>query len=500
MAKRTIPFLIAFLFIVVISSKAQQKNIIFHDNRAYVTFEGIDDWEIKPVQIGDKYGFEGKNASQGIFMLPDKARSFSEDLAAVCLDGRWGYISNTGKLKIPYRYDEAQSFASGTAIVVVNKRYGLINKKGNYSIKPKYSFLSRTDNPDMFFVFDDWKAGIIHRTKGMILSPGYSELSLECNEVILASKDNKQGLFDYRGKVILPMTDAPIKARGKFILIPSKEEFSPVFEYKKNKLVKSGRVKNFISSDLAPFQDSKGNWGFMNSQLQLTIPAIYSWVTEFDSGEAAVDGHNGIEIIDLIGQPIANPKTTRNLYNTLGWQRVSFQGRQGIQDSDGVWVTRPDYLDFKIFSTGTSLAKHESAGKELWVLLTAEKDPTRRPTFSEVGEIHQDRCWVKSNGKFSFLNEQGLMINSQSYEEVTEMERGIAAVRKGTLWGFINRDGKQLQPHIYTKIVPKGNSHFLVFEGKKSGLINSKGEYLKAEQDIYPAEAIDKTPPKFGNK
>jgi hypothetical protein len=48
----------------------------------------------------------------------ENAKPFSEALAAVCLDGRWGYIDASGQLRITNRYPLfAQQFSEGLAVV-----------------------------------------------------------------------------------------------------------------------------------------------------------------------------------------------------------------------------------------------------------------------------------------------------------------------------------------------------------------------------------------------
>ncbi len=42
---------------------------------------------------------------------------FSEGLAFVMKDGKWGYIDKTGKVVIPFEYDSARDFKEGLAHV-----------------------------------------------------------------------------------------------------------------------------------------------------------------------------------------------------------------------------------------------------------------------------------------------------------------------------------------------------------------------------------------------
>ena len=51
---------------------------------------------------------------------------FSEGLASVELNGKWGFINKTGKEVIPLKYDDAYPFSEGLAKVKLNGKYGLI--------------------------------------------------------------------------------------------------------------------------------------------------------------------------------------------------------------------------------------------------------------------------------------------------------------------------------------------------------------------------------------
>jgi hypothetical protein len=50
----------------------------------------------------------------------DQADDFSEGLARVQKDNKWGYIDKTGKFVIPPKFDEASSFSQGWALVREN--------------------------------------------------------------------------------------------------------------------------------------------------------------------------------------------------------------------------------------------------------------------------------------------------------------------------------------------------------------------------------------------
>lgn len=73
---------------------------------------------------GDMVGNEGfENADMFVSDLP----------AAVCRDGKWGYVSNEGEITIDFQYNGARSFSNGFAAVQKESGWGYIsldNKQG----------------------------------------------------------------------------------------------------------------------------------------------------------------------------------------------------------------------------------------------------------------------------------------------------------------------------------------------------------------------------------
>ena len=68
----------------------------------------------------------------------DAAYSFSEGLAAVKINGKWGYINKSGSAVISYRFDEAKSFSEGKAPVLFNGKWGFIDRTGKGVIPYRY--------------------------------------------------------------------------------------------------------------------------------------------------------------------------------------------------------------------------------------------------------------------------------------------------------------------------------------------------------------------------
>jgi hypothetical protein len=62
-----------------------------------------------------------------------------ESYAAVCVDGKWGFIDSSGSVVIEPQYDDAKSFSIGLAAVSVDGMWGYINASGEYRLMPVFT-------------------------------------------------------------------------------------------------------------------------------------------------------------------------------------------------------------------------------------------------------------------------------------------------------------------------------------------------------------------------
>lgn len=83
------------------------------------------------VKKDGKFGFVTEQGKVVIPLIYDEALAFNEDHAAIAIGGKWGFIDKTGKEVIPYRYNYATSFAEGVARVLINTTWHTIDKEGN---------------------------------------------------------------------------------------------------------------------------------------------------------------------------------------------------------------------------------------------------------------------------------------------------------------------------------------------------------------------------------
>lgn len=133
----------------------------------------------------------------------DGIGGFSDGLALVKENLKWGFIDTQGNTVIDTKYDEASSFTKATAIVKQNGKFFLINKKGEPVNGINYDAAGNPDN-GTFPVQKNNLTGLIDSKGNIIIDfkQNYSSLLYMTEDRVWASKDGKWGLLDNTGKAL----------------------------------------------------------------------------------------------------------------------------------------------------------------------------------------------------------------------------------------------------------------------------------------------------------
>ncbi|HMM81506.1 MAG TPA: WG repeat-containing protein [Pyrinomonadaceae bacterium] len=212
-----------------------------------------------------RYQFVNLNGKP-VFGEYEQADSFREGLAAVRINGKWGYIDETGTLILPAIYDSAFFFSEGLAYVEKGADEMFIRKDGKVAFSIPAD-ATRGPSGGMViagrttFQDDNFKVGIMDNTGRILLSPEYD--AVEPFSEGLAAFQNAElwGYLDMSGKPAI---------RAQF-----------------------DAAKSFASGLAAV--EINGKWGFIDKTGRLVIPAIYNAVRQpFSKGIAWVelDGRN----------------------------------------------------------------------------------------------------------------------------------------------------------------------------------------------------------------
>lgn len=97
---------------------------------------------------GEKYGLADTTGTILIEPTYDKLTYFSDNgLALAAKDGKYGYIKRDGTVQIEFQYLEARGFKYDLAAVQVDGKWGFINENNSFEIDPIFENVAHQFRP-----------------------------------------------------------------------------------------------------------------------------------------------------------------------------------------------------------------------------------------------------------------------------------------------------------------------------------------------------------------
>ena len=325
--------------------------------------------------------------TKGEIVLPDSALTaynflgiFFEDLAAVKVDKKWGYINKEGIVKITPAYDDAYAFSDGLAPVKIGKKWGYIDKKGVLVVDAKYDE-TRPLSDGMGAVRVGHLWGFVNKDKKEVISPVY-----------LWVEDFSEGFAN----VTLPKTrtTAFIDKTGTVKITLDNGEDTP-----------------FFSDGVAAFMD-----GFVDKTGKIT--------TIDQDFYLAGDFNYGLAPIQLI-----NPKIHLSSSDYFGFVSKNKEN----QDLKLLLTTYKGsiakYAEVQTFSDGMAAVRIDSK----WGFInTNGGEPQILPTYDEVKPFSNGLAAVKIGKKWGFIDKRDAHVTPMTYKFVSDFSDGAALVEKCT--------------------------------------------------------------------
>lgn len=317
------------------------------------------------------------------------ASEFSEGLALVGTKTdvkkgnritNFGYIARTGRLAIPAEYEMGTGFREGLAGVQKGGRWGFINRKGEVVIAPRYLRV------------EEFRAGVArawpdHDTvefidrKGRVLFKGdrwvgtFSEGLFHAN-LTMPDRTQQRGYFNRNFKLVIRFDHD-----GKGLWPARCEEFH------------EGRAAVEVGAS--------NQWGFIDRDGKLVIPASFRHVANFSEGLSSVS----------IGPGLLGPR--------------------GYIDRSGKMVLAPRFVSAGSFKEGLAA---------VFIPLEDKKDTKKDPAPADAGAPK-----AIARGKWGFMDKTGRVVIQPRFYSATSFRHGLARVSENPFHvGFIDRTGAYL--------------------------------------------------------
>ena len=376
------------------------------------------------VKVNNKFGFMDGNGKMVIQPKYDLALNFSEGFAAVSTGNKAHYIDKAGKEYFKDKFNLTASFYKGYGVAYKNNKAGLIDKSGKLVLNHEFDYIAPSDAfvKGMAVVMKNGKYGLIDlKTKKYVLELKHDsiwQMPLEKGEgVLIAAANNKTGVYDLAGKAIVPMQYENAAVFGSFLggMVNGKATVynaalrKKIFEQPAKTFEMSFETRNVVKLIL----DSKS--GILSSTGKVLVPIKFSDITilnleqnlygALDDGKLSVYNDKG----SLIVPPTSNSSAVHVKKDEFFFLPLGIT----IFDRDLVMVTHQGEL---------SDAELQEKSNELmrWPVTFYDMQGKvyMRNVLTKAGISYGDYEYTMNDGKIGLSKKGGAELLSAKYEDV----------------------------------------------------------------------------------
>lgn len=320
-----------------------------------------------PINIGDKWGYIDAGGVMQVEPLFEYASPFSEERAAVKLNGQYGFIDPDGALTIEPQFRAVFEFAEGMAPVLRNELWGFIDLNGQFAIEPAFA---------MVLPFSCNIAWAFDKTIQELARAASANLHEHPKAFAIDRKGNEIGFGRYLAAQQFTYDLAAVRdERGWFYIRPDGRPLDGTrFLHATPFAEQLAYVTRATGPGRGEFINTDGTHAFDS-------PGICRW--PFQEGLATVSTSAGEEFksgfVDRSGTFVIAPQFEQAFPFSEGMATVRLANRWGAIDRGGNLVLKPEYHMLNSFRGGLAYYEKETRqgylnpnGNSVWEAERAE--------------------------------------------------------------------------------------------------------------------------------
>ncbi|NQY12149.1 MAG: WG repeat-containing protein [Flavobacteriales bacterium] len=389
---------------------------------------------------------------------------------------KWGFANTQGELVLPHQFDNVGIFSEGLAYAKKGSKWGYINKKGDWVIEPIYTKCSNF-NGNTAWVRDGATFLFINKAGEQIFSQQFQSVESYIDTVAIAKLDGKKGLINLNGETLVDFkydkifsTNEPgvyiVRKKGKYGLISSSAEKITPLRYDKLLTFSEGRV--------AFRKDNK--YGYLDNQGNVIVENIYLKADEFSEGKARVKIQGKYGFVNIEGTEVVAPQYTYAKSFHEGRAVVGMRSRQHvINDSFEAITSTKANVKISNFNEGKAVV---TSGKSLNHYINSKGEKLYCKIFSNATNFVNNKAMIKINGKWTVMDNNGLLLMMPIYDNIDVSEDGSVIVSSNESYGIANLEGKIIIEPDYLKVFNVKKGLYAVMSGDKMGYISDLGEWI----------------------
>lgn len=462
--------------------------------------------------------------------------------------GRWGYVDNSGREVIKFKYDEAYPFESGVAIVRKGNKMGFIDVAGKPIGKIQYSIIEPYASGELYLVAIGGKmdtkkpkkkkkkttqslvsqggmAKITSLALGMqmkanVAMKGDPKLNLSMKSDIQDEKPvetggssripwigAKWGICDSKGNVLVPavyetlsdILDGVIYVSkgGKFGILQAdgKELVKPQF-----KSIGTFNEDGYCwvsGEDVDKNNLVKGKFGVINREGKLLVPTKYDMIGSFTETKDNPYGYSAAGVNGIRYKPFSRISESSSPYIWFTNKNL----KAGVVDKSGTVIIPADKFT-TVFAPTCGMVPMVQKKKMGFYNIETKKFQEINPQYT-YSAFNHDLSRVNTGGLYYFVDKNLKQVSGQ-YSVATEFNEGLCVVGKGGLFGAIDISGREVIPLQYQNAKAAFKEGVLgVQKDGKWGFVKTSGEVefpfiYDSVDDFYNGFCTVSTEGKFG--
>jgi WG containing repeat len=340
-------------------------------------------------------------------------------LAAVVLNGAWGFIDQTGKFVIPLAYAWVGCFSEGRACC------------------------STSADGDAHPVFISWRFD-----HGMTAADGERFL-FRYGQQPGVLPNNSLGYMNPAGEIMVPprfVCAEPFK--DGIARVATKEKSGTGF------IDCEGRAIGSLEFDgAANFQEGYAvvmvgdRFGAITLQGEYAVPPKYDYVWDFTEGFARVLVGEKVGFVNGRGDIAIDPIFDAADRFSDGLAAVCIGRDWGYIDTAGTVVIKPQFWEAGRFRNGKAEVEDWDAQKLFWINTAGNITTPIALEEDESGELEEGPFRVQEDDLWGFQDSSRAFVVKPSFRKAGKFSNHLARVmNQQGLWGYIDRDGQARIP------------------------------------------------------
>ncbi len=415
----------------------------------------------------DLCGYVDRKSGQTLIPFKfEDALPFSEGLAAVKREGKWGYVDSLGSMVIEPRFDLAGTFSSGHAEVVIDNHAGVIDRNGKVVVETQFARAipftedvvlvaegqRRLEDRFRLAPLDELSSIFIKKRLGLYrIDQGW-----------ISKKRYKVAYFDKLSRGLIWASEAKgkeplfglLKADGSWQVTP---RYTSAYW-----LIDDFATVQGIPDEVEPKspQTVKRMSGAVDRNGKLVIPLNFEGLSYWMGGYGLARKYDNLSQLGLVTR--RGELLTGRYYENVDrptdgrWPRVLENGLWRSVTPEGDLV--PDQRNGHVHvSCPKGLQVIELNG--LFAIRHLKLDTLVKTKVSAINKRFSDDFCLSpylvsiGDNQYKFVTQDGRTLPSKGwYDNVLYVNEGLSAVFSAGKWGVIDDDGQFLVPPLYDKL------------------------------------------------